>query len=313
MDYLNENDTNSWFVYELSSHQLADLKKSPSISVLLNIFTEHLDYYENIEEYVFAKENIARFQSSLDIFIYNADIPEFTDIARRSKAKKQIFSLSKVSDNGSFVDGDFIFLREGESIEKVIALEKLPLVGTHNLHNVMAAVLASHSAGATVRDIAEGILTFKPLPNRLETIGTFHDITFVCDTLATIPEATIAALDSYHSQVSTLICGGYDRGQDFSKLAEKILEEKVKYLVLFPVTGEKILEKVQSLSNRDKFSLKYVHVTTMEDAVKHSYENTENGKVCLLSAASPSFSLFKDYEDEARQFIEQVKRFGNIG
>src|SRR3989344_5376984 len=92
LDYLEEDNEKTFFVFEMSSHQLTDIEKSPDIAVFLNVFPEHLDYYLNYEEYIKAKGNITRFQESSDILIYNADFPEIAEIANQSKARKYKFS-----------------------------------------------------------------------------------------------------------------------------------------------------------------------------------------------------------------------------
>lgn len=305
LDYLAERG--KYFVFELSSHQLATLEKSPFIAVFLNIFIEHLDYYKNFDHYLAAKENITKFQSNEDVFIYNTDIPEASDIARRTKAQKLEFSMSSTKAN-CFLEEGFIVLREKENKEKVIKVGDVPLLGNHNLYNVMAAVLASYTTGATVEDIRRAIKTFRPLPDRLEVVGVFKNITFVNDALATIPEATIAALKAFNGKVGTLICGGFDRGQKFETLAEVITEMNVENLILFPETGKKIWQEVKK---RDA-AKRHFFIDTMEDAVRLAYEITSPGKICLLSAASPSFTVFKNYEDEANQYKKYVAKYSKL-
>jgi UDP-N-acetylmuramoyl-L-alanine---L-glutamate ligase len=310
LDHLKDGNKNTWFVVELSSHQLSDINKSPHIAVLLNIFKEHLDYYRNFEEYLAAKENIARFQKTGDVFIFNKQAPEFADIAKTTMANKLTFSHDVTMGANCYPLKGYILLNEEKGSRKVLKIDEIPLLGSHNVANCMAAILASRSVGASVKDIRDATKTFKPLKTRLETVGTYRGITFVCDTLATIPEATIAAIDAFNGRVGTLICGGFDRGQDYRKLAEKIVEERIDNLALFPTTGERIIVNVREIAK--KIETNVIKTDSMEEAVKFAYKNTPQGKICLLSAASPSFSVFKDYEDEASQFRLQVSSLAKL-
>ncbi len=197
------------YVYELSSHQLYNLKKSPQVAVLLNIYPEHLDYYKNFKEYANAKANITRYQTKEDYLIYNPKSKIVREIARKSRAKKIPFNASK-----------YEFLT---NIRK-----KISLIGKFNLQNIAAAIAVGKLFGVSNRDVKKAIKKFKPLPHRLEKVGTFKRITFYNDALSTIPETTIAALDSLGNRVQTIILGGYDRGLDFKNLAKRILKSKIK-------------------------------------------------------------------------------------
>ena len=251
------------FVYELSSHQLYNLKKSPHIAVLLNIYPEHLDYYRNFKEYVRAKTNITKYQTEKDYLIYNSQDPLVRKIAQSSKAKK------------------------------------IPIQGKYYNLNKAAA-----KAVAKIFD-APMVEKFKFLPHRLEFVGKFKRIEFYNDSLSTIPETTIEALDFLGDRVETLILGGFDRGLNFKKLGQRIKKSQVKTLILFPTTGQRIYKELFSVANREQFSAHFVK--DMKTAVRLAFEYTAKGKICLLSPASPSFGIFKDYEERGNLFKKFVK------
>ncbi|MBU0547009.1 MAG: UDP-N-acetylmuramoyl-L-alanine--D-glutamate ligase [Patescibacteria group bacterium] len=260
------------YVYELSSHQLFNLKKSPQIAVFLNIFPEHLDYYKSFKEYAEAKANITKYQNKKDFLVYNSNDKLVRYIAKKSKAKK-------IPIKGEYYELNKIAAREVGKIFKIPG-----------------------------KKITEAIKNFKSLPHRLELVGTFKGITFYNDALSTIPEATIYAFNFLGNNVQTIMLGGFDRGLNFKKLAKEVLKSKIKNLILFPTTGQIIWKEISKIMT-NKNPLKHFFVDNMPDAVKIAYQQTSKNKICLLSTASSSFSIFKDYKEKGNLFKKYVKKY----
>ncbi len=269
------------YVYELSSHQLYNLKKSPQIAVFLNIYPEHLDYYKNFKEYAAAKAKIALYQNENDYLIFNSEDKLVKKIAKKSKAKK------------------------------------IPIKGKYHELNKAAAKAVGKIFKIHQKIIEKAIGEFKPLPHRLELVGTFKGITFYNDALSTIPETAILAMKTLGKRVQTIFLGGFDRKIDFKKLAEFIVKQKnIKNAILFPTTGEKIWKSIRQAQDK---ALRQKHpvvshiepffVDNMRDAVKLAYQHTQKGKICLLSCASTSFSIFRDYKEKGGLFKKYVKEF----
>jgi len=281
---------NTYFVHEFSSHQLAEIETSPHIAVLLNIVPEHLDYYATFDEYVSAKENITRFQTADDFLIYAADYPIPSAIAERSKAAlKPIYAR--------------------DSLDGIIDAGEIPLPGAFNRLNVMAAATVASLCGVEPSGIGDAIRTFRSLPHRLELVGTYNDITFYDDSIATVPDATLAAVDALGRGVQTLILGGHERNLDFTLLGER-LPPNIRTVILFPPSGVRIWETIERQSKNHTLPEAFF-VRDMEQAVRIAYERTDAGKICLLSPAAPSFGTFKDYKERGDLFKAFVRKLSS--
>ena len=308
LDFMDTLSDQSWTVLEMSSYQLQDAKNSPHIAVLLMIVPEHLDYHLTFEDYASAKRNILRFQTPKDFAVINRDYPVSNESDILTPGK--IFHVSRereAAEEGSFVRDGKVWLRIAGGEVDVINTKDILLSGKHNLENVCAAVIAATLADVSILNIQHVLKTFKGLEHRLEFVREVGSIRFFNDSLATIPQATIEALDALE-EVETLIVGGFDRGLDYKDLGTKIADCGVRNLILFPITGEKIW---QAVCDATKNLPERFDVTTMQQAVRIAFAETTPGKICLMSTASASFNLFKNYKDRGNQFKEEVKKLQN--
>ncbi|HYR89596.1 MAG TPA: UDP-N-acetylmuramoyl-L-alanine--D-glutamate ligase [Terriglobia bacterium] len=283
--------SDSYFVHEFSSHQLAEIESSPHIAVLLNIVPEHLDYYETFDEYAAAKENITRFQEPDDFLVFNPAYPILNAIAHRTRAALRPFNPQQA--------------------QEILNINEVQLPGKFNLENVMAAVTAASLCGVEIGAIQDAVKAFRGLPHRLELVGTYNGVTFYDDSIATVPDATLGALDALGSDVQTLILGGHERHLDFTEFGIR-LPGNIKTAILFPPSGERIWKAIELHSQRSPLPEAFF-VQSMELAVALAYERTEPGKICLLSPASPSFGMFKDYRERGESFKAFIKLLSNSG
>jgi len=286
------------FVYELSSHQLQNLKKSPQIAVFLNILQDHLDYYENSQEYEKAKANITLHQTKNDYLIFNSLDKKVKQIANKSKAIKIPFS-----SNTQLTPFE-------RSLKKCYGLK-----GDHNFLNLRAALKVAELFKVKPDIIKMAVKNFKGLPHRLEYIGKFQGIEFYDNSMATIPQSTILDLQTFNGKEISLIVGGSDKGSDYNELAKEIIKNSVKNLIILGQgTGQKILKEfeggVKLLPGRRE-ELNSFQTGSMKEAAKICYEQTPKNGVCLLSPASASFNLFIDYKDRGKQFKKYVKWYDN--
>lgn len=284
LNYLLEPvDPDTIFVCELSSYQLDDIQYSPDISVVVSLFPDHINFHGDIEHYYEAKHNIIKHAKVDDYFVYNPQFELLHQWALEAQCKTLPF-ITEIPEE----------------------IQEIPLIGEHNMSNLRGAITVAQIFDIEIEDIAEAVRNFKPLKHRLEHVGTFADITFFDDAISTTPESTIAAIEAL-PPIGTILLGGQNRGYDFAELAQMILLKNISNIVLFPDSGDDILEALQMITSE----LPTVFETdSMEAAVKFAYENTPPKTICLLSTASPSYSIWKNFEEKGDQFQHYVKTLG---
>lgn len=296
-DQLEKINEETMIVYELSSHQLEYVKHSPHVGIILNLFEEHLDHYGTFERYKYAKENIYRYQSKEDILIYN---PEFLQPDKKSNSRAITISNNMHAE---------VFIRRNEIIYKdqIISLpeDEIPLKGVHNAYNIGAVYIMSKILGVPEKFFFEGIKTFQPLPHRMEFVCELGGVKYYNDSISTICEATVQAINSLKN-VGTVILGGMDRGISYEPLVNFLNESHVQVIILMPDTGIRIRQLIED-KNSDLFnSKKIITATNLEEAVKYAKDMTEQGKICLFSPAAASYGFFKNFEERGNRFKELV-------
>lgn len=209
------------------------------------------------------------------------------------RAKKNIFRFQK--------KGDLAFRPPFSGIQIPLVDSEIPLLGEHNRENIRAAIAVCRALGVSDSTISQALKDFHPLPHRLELVGRFHEISFYDDAISTTPESTIAAITALKN-VGTIFLGGEDRGYDFRELEKTLREYHIQNIVLFPDTGRRIL--------RSREGFRILETQKMEEAVAFAFDHTPKGKICLLSTASPSYSLWKNFEEKGDHFQKCVKEMG---
>ena len=306
---LDEIGPETHIVFELSSHQLEYLAVAPHVSLLLNLFPEHLDTYPSFKDYRLAKWNIVLKQEKEDIFIFNADDPLIRELMNEMRLIRDFrpFSVETELCDGSFVKDGFVHYAGDCETEPVYDLsKKRKIKGDHNLRNIMAAITACKTLGISNEIIQEGIASFTGLEHRLEYAGEFHGIRFYNDSISTIPEATIAAVKTLED-VDTLILGGFDRGIDYSGLAEFLVHSPVRNLILVGEAGRRINEEMKNRNEmKEAKGKKLFMVKRFDEFIDIAIKETKPGHICLLSPAAASYDEFPNFEIRGKRFNELI-------
>ncbi|HSC13137.1 MAG TPA: UDP-N-acetylmuramoyl-L-alanine--D-glutamate ligase [Rhodanobacteraceae bacterium] len=279
-----------WWVIELSSFQTRDFAGAPTIAVINNLYEEHLDWHGSRERYVADKLAIAARAGRV---VVNAEAGLLA--ATASSAQRSLFG----SPDGWHVADDAIH----RGADRVLALPALPLPGLHNAQNVCAALAAIDATGLDAELLAAHVATFKPLPHRLQSLGTRDRIDYINDSIATTPYATIEALNSLGPRATTVLVGGFDRGVSWRAFVDHAARHPPQAIVTMGANGAAI---AAALASVEAPSFRLESSTSLADAVTRAQALTPPGGTILLSPGAPSFDQFHDYAERGREFARLV-------
>jgi UDP-N-acetylmuramoylalanine--D-glutamate ligase len=306
-DCVNEIGTDTIIVLELSSHQLEYISHAPHIAVFLNLFQEHLDHYYTYLEYQSAKFNIGKYQGASDYFLYNRDNETIDQLLKNSvelETQSLAFSLEPRSKTELRIENESIELHYGRRVIKLYDTSQgQPLKGHHNLYNIMAASAACYLSGASTHQISSGIKSFNGLEHRIELVGNYAGIIWYNDSIATIPEATIEAIKTLQI-VDTVILGGFDRGIEYNILYPFLNLSGVSNIIF---VGEAGIRMKKEFNEYGVGSINFYSATDFKQVVTIASEVTGKGKICLLSPASASYDMFKNFEERGNMYKKNVR------
>lgn len=300
---LDEMKPEDIVVLELSSFQLMGMEVSPDISVITNITPNHLNIHKDYEEYIDAKKNIFKYQNKDGIVVLNNDNEITKACKNEAEGKVILFSSKEKLEDGIILDNNIIKICKDKLRRHILNTNDVILRGKHNYENACAAIAATLSLVEPEKAV-KVIKEFKGVEHRLELVREINGVKWYNDSIGSSPTRTIAGLNSFEERI-TLIAGGYDKNLDYTPLAAPILE-KVDNLVLIGQTAGKIFEAVKEECERQNKSINICMCETLEDAVLTAQKETKQGDIVLLSPASASFDMFKDFADRGNKFKELV-------
>jgi UDP-N-acetylmuramoylalanine--D-glutamate ligase len=274
-----EDNNESLAVMELSSWQLqgfADSHISPHISVITNLYPDHLNRYPSLEAYYQDKRQILLYQNARDHAVLNRHQPEFHQWAQNLDSQVTWFDQQKLSPS-----------------------LKLSIRGDHNRANAAAALSVAKILDLDEQKAIEILNTFSGVDYRLQTVAVKNNREFINDTTATTPVAAMAALDSL-SQPPIIIVGGADKNLPIEEFA-KTLNKKARKIILLTGTGTAKLSPL--LDSHIVIS----EVSSMKQAVGQAYQAASDGDIILLSPGFASFGLFVNEFDRGEQFNQCVQ------
>ena len=293
---MKEND---WVILELSSFQLHTMRKSPEIAVITNISPNHLDMHKDYKEYIDAKKNIMLYQNEGDTLIVNADNQVTADIGKSANGAVKYFSRNGMAD--VYLDGNII----KRGIVEILNIKDIKIPGMHNVENYMAAIAAV--SGLVSKDVIVNVAkTFGGVEHRIELVRTLDGVKYYNSSIDSSPNRTINTLRVFPNKV-IMIAGGKDKGIPYDEIGPA-LAEHVKVLILIGATSDKIQEALDAEINKtgNGKDIEVIRATSYEDAVNTARSKAHDGDVVLLSPASTSFDMFRNFEERGNLFKKIV-------
>lgn len=293
---LEDMTPNDIAVCELSSFQLIKMNMSPDIAVLKNIAPNHLDWHTDMDEYVDAKKNIFRFQNKNGRCVLSAD-----NSYTKSFCAQVIGELLTTSESPA-TNGDVLYLHDGIYVkgEKWLDDSDIFIVGHHNRNNFADAIAALQ--GLITRDDALAVAkSFSGVKHRIQFVAEKDGVKYYNSSIDSSPTRTAAALKSFNQKV-IVVCGGYDKHIPYEPLGELFCEH-AKAAITMGATGEKIRDVLKSSG----FNREVLTAEDMHDAVTKAHKIAKSGDVVILSPASASFDLYKNFEERGDIFIREVE------
>jgi len=282
-----------YIICEISSYMLEFLNKKNYISILWSIFPEHLDRHNGFQNYLDAKLKILKW-SDINIVCQNT-LNQYGDIQEQYK---NIISYGK---GWYYWYENWFFTKNWE---KLFSTQWVKLLWEHNKENICSVLATLDQLWIDINWIETTIKDFVGLPHRLEFVWIYHDIEFYDDAISTTPESTIQAIKTLNEKIDTIFLWGTDRWYNFDELAKYINNSKIKNIVLFSPSWNRIKEIL-----KDNKNIKFFETDDMSLAVDFAFKNTEKTKICLLSTASPSYSIRKNFEEKWDLFKKYLKAY----
>lgn len=291
-----QNSEYDFVIYELSSYMLEDLENHHSyISIFWNLYEDHIDWHENFENYANAKKNILK--NSENILVWLGLYPKIQNLL----LNRNYFTFGS---KWAFYSHIWNVYYKNEQITPLHISPKIPW--NHNLDNIAGILWVADLLEIDFQIFEKTINNFWWLPHRLQNIWKFAWITFIDDAISTTPESTIEAIKSF-PETQTILLWWTDRWYHFENLITIIEQSNIKNIVLFPESGQNI-KKSLKIGNYNLFE-----TSSMEQAIEFAFQNTKKWNICLLSTASPSYSLWKNFEAKWDEFkneiLKQYKKF----
>ena len=293
---MKEND---WVILELSSFQLHTMRKSPEIAVITNISPNHLDMHKDYKEYIDAKKNIMLYQNEGDTLIVSADNQVTADIGKSANGAVKYFSRNGMAD--VYLDGNII----KRGIVEILNIKDIKIPGMHNVENYMAAIAAV--SGLVSKEVIVNVAkTFGGVEHRIELVRTLDGVKYYNSSIDSSPNRTINTLRVFPNKV-IIIAGGKDKGIPYDEIGPA-LAEHVKVLILIGATSDKIQEALDAEINKtgNGKDIEVIRATSYEDAVNTARSKAHDGDVVLLSPASTSFDMFRNFEERGNLFKKIV-------
>jgi UDP-N-acetylmuramoylalanine--D-glutamate ligase len=320
LNFLDKLKADSIVIMELSSFQLQDLTISPHIAIVLMTTSEHLNYHKDTAEYRAAKSPIVKYQKPEDLTILNRDYDYWKSFAEQTPARKIFVSMNDFEGDGAHIDNDIINTCSRGRCTPIAPVNKVALIGKHNLENIMPVALVARYLKVPIPIIQKVIFSFTGLPHRLEFVREVNGVKYYEDSFSTTPETSVAAVYAFTKPV-ILIAGGSEKNSDYSEWATKLQQNpNLKNIILMGITADRMEKELRAAAEKlgkdhpniqkanplSQFPQKIYRVANLESALKKATELAAPEDNIVMSPAAASFDMFKNYKARGDKFKELV-------
>lgn len=281
-----------YIVLEASSFQIYDGNIQADIALMNNMFPEHLDWHKGEENYYRDKLKLIK---TSKIKIINAR----NDNLRRMVTDSDVIFFN--DKNGFHNVGNDLYFKN----QYLLSISQTQLLGMHNLQNIAAVMTICRILDLPVKKVLKAIRAFTPLAHRLQSLGIIAGFHAINDSIATTPIATMAALDTLGRENTTLLAGGYDRGNDWSQFADSLCQQPPARLIVSGQNAKSIYNHLIKMDAKFDFS----YCKTLKDAIKLAVEITPQKGIILLSPGAPSFDQFSSYLERGGFFEQELQKY----
>lgn len=302
LNYVDDMTADDIAIMEISSFQLEQMTRSPTVVAVLNITPNHLDRHGTMEAYTAAKKRILDFQTQTDISVLCRDDPGSWALRESVHGRMVSFGFSPIPSgtDGSYLKDGMIFIQDGRDEIPVMKVGEIQLLGEHNRMNTLAAFSIGYACNFQIDDMVQSVKSFSGVSHRLEFVREWRDTKWYNDSIATTPERVIAAIRSFKEPI-ILLLGGRDKQLPWNDLA-LIIRKQVDHVILF---GE-AAGKIQSALDKVPGSYSTHQCLRLKEAVLEASNLAVAGDVILFSPGGTSFDQFKDFEERGDAFKKWV-------
>lgn len=293
-------ELSSWMLESLPA-AFKEMGEGPDISILTNVYPDHLNRYHSYGHYIHSKEIIFEHQSAEQYTILNWDHETVRQMEVRVTGKLFWCSKTYQEHDGAFIkEGVIVFRKDGEETE-IVPYAEAGLKGEHNIENILTSVCSAMLRGVPLEVVQKICREFKGVSDRQELVREVDEITYINDTTATNPTAVVAALKHFGEEKDiVLIAGGVDKNMEFEQMAEEIVNT-CKQVVLFPGDAS---DKIRALLGE---RVPIEEADSMHEAVQKAKAAAKKGDIVLLSPGAASFNMFTNEFDRGEKFREEVR------
>ena len=281
---IDEMEDGAYAALELSCHQLEICRYSPKYAAFLNLYEEHLDHYGTMEKYGLAKSHIFTNQIQGDTIIMHEEMKDFIKLSLNTP-----YLIGK----DITAHGTMLYIPRHE-----LDASSARLIGEHNYRNLAVAYFIANKLGVSDKSVMKAIASFRPLAHRLEDLGEYKEIRFINDSISTIGQSCIQALESIEN-VDTVLVGGMDRGIEYDEVEDYFHARKDVQVIFMYATGKRIYSEMEQ---KGLLRPGLHQVENLEEAVRLAKKLTRSHHACVLSPAASSYDHFKNFEHRGDVF-----------